>query len=152
MAGPYTPVAQGNLNRLLGSITFIGDLTTLNVYSGNLGTEGIRLSFDGNATDLLNTMTGMVTSPAPYQPCTLTVALVKSADNQLANLYKRQFINNTIMGQVTVFPDLVRGSFDTFVLQNVALESIREMAFNGTEAVIVVTMRGYYQVNQGFFV
>jgi hypothetical protein len=31
------------------------------------------------------------------------------------------------------------------------LENIRELAFNGTEAVMQVTMRGYYEVNQSFF-
>jgi hypothetical protein len=142
------PVAQGTLNRMIASIT-VANNANLNVNSGNLGTEGIRLAFDGNATELLNTMTGMVTSPVPYQPCTLTVALVKSAANSLSDTYKRQFNGNTLLGLITVFPDTLLIS--PFNLQNMVLENIREMLFNGTEPVLSVTMRGYYEVNQSFF-
>lgn len=141
-----TQVPQGNLNRLLASVT-MANFPELNITSGYLGTEGIRLAFDGNATELLNTMTGMVSSPAPYQPCTLTIAIVKSTP--MSDLYKQQFVNTTLIGLITVWPDATQ--LTPFNLQNMALESVREMLFNGTEPVVMVTMRGYYQVNQGFF-
>ena len=143
---PQSPVAQGNLNRLLASIA-CADLPELNVISGYLAPEAIRLAFDDNATDLLPTMTGMVTSPKPYQGVTLTISLVKSTP--LANTYKRQFENTTLVGGVMVIPDA--SNIDPFPLLNMTLETIREMNLGGTEAAFVVTMRGYRAVNQGFF-
>jgi hypothetical protein len=53
------------------------------------------------------------------------------------------------MGMVTIFPDT--DVINPFIINNVALESIREMALAGMEAAIVVTARGYYNVNTGFF-
>jgi hypothetical protein len=60
MAGLNAAVAQGTLNRMVANVTVESD-HNMDIASGNLGTEGIRLAFDGNATELLNTMTGMVT-------------------------------------------------------------------------------------------
>jgi hypothetical protein len=149
MAGDWNKaIPQGVLNRMYASVT-VANNPALNINSGNLGTEGIRLAFDGNATELLNTMTGMVASPVPYQPCTVTVAIVKSASSNLADIFKQQFAVNTLLGLITVWPDA--GNLSSFNLQNMVLENIREMLFNGTEATLVITMRGYYEVNQGFF-
>jgi hypothetical protein len=67
----------------------------------------------------------------------------------LANLYKLQFENTVLMGVATVWPDTE--VIPVFTINNVALESIREMAFAGMEAALVVTARGYYNVNTGFF-
>lgn len=144
MAQQY--VDQGTLNRLQASVV-MASYPALNVVSGYLGTEGIRVAFDTNATDLLNTMTGMVSSPTPYQACTLTMSIVKSTP--LSDLFKQQFESTTLIGLVTVWPDATQLS--PFNLENMALENVREMLFNGTEPVIVITMRGYYRVNQGFF-
>jgi hypothetical protein len=148
MAGLNAAVAQGTLNRMVANVTVESD-HNMDIASGNLGTEGIRLAFDGNATELLNTMTGMVTSPVPYQPCTLTIAIVKSAANSLANYYKMRFTTTTLLGRITVFPDTQL--ITPFNLQNMVLENIREMLFNGTEPILSVTLRGYYEVNQEFF-
>jgi hypothetical protein len=127
----------------------------LSLQAFQLGPEGIRLSFEDNATDLLPTMTGMVTSPKPYQACTLTIAILKTT--HVATLYQSQFETFTVLGDVVVIPDTDMDStgpasaLDKFTLKNMALENVREMAFNGMEASVFVTMRGYYQVNQGFF-
>jgi hypothetical protein len=141
-----TPVPQGNLNRLLASVTVLGN-SALNVISGYLAPEAIRLSFDDMATDLLPTMTGMVSSPKPYQGVTVTVALVKSTP--LAVTYQRQFAISTLLGDATVIPDAA--NMDPYPLHNMTLETIREMNLGGTEAAMVVTLRGYREVNAGFF-
>ena len=106
------------------------------------------------ATDLLATMAGMVSSPRPYQECTLTLYIVKSMP--VANLYKNQFRQSTLLGQVTVYPDTSDATnasavLDAFTLNNMALENIAEMSFAGDAATLQVTMKGYYEVNQGFF-
>jgi len=117
------------------------------VTSGFLTTEGIRLALEGNATDLLPAMVSLVSSPAPYLAASVTMSIVRSSS--LAQLYKLQIEDDTLMGLVTIFPDT--DVLNPFVLNNVALESVREMAMAGLEAAMVVTARGYYNVNTGFF-
>jgi hypothetical protein len=148
---------QGTLNRLRAKVDFPA-VRALNLTNELLGPEGIRLSFENNATDLLPTMAGMVASPRPYQECTLTCSVVKSMP--IGNIYKQQFERSTLVGTVYVYPDTASGQdaegnwtnqLDPFRIENVALENIREMSFAGNEPTLVVTFRGYYQVNQSYF-
>jgi hypothetical protein len=144
MAFQFTP--PGVLNRLRASVTYT-DHPELNVTSNFLTTEGIRLALEGNATDLLPAMVSLVSSPAPYLSASITMSLVRSSS--IAQLYKLQIEDVTLMGVVTIWPDT--DVLTPFVLNNVALESVREMAMAGMEAAMVVTARGYYNVNTGFF-
>jgi hypothetical protein len=144
MAFQFTP--PGVLNRLRASVVFT-DYPQLNVTSNFLTTEGIRLALEGNATDLLPAMVSLVSSPAPYLAASITMSLVRSAS--LAAIYKTQIEDSTLVGLVSIFPDT--DVLNPFVINNVALESIREMAMAGMEAAMVVTARGYYNVNTGFF-
>lgn len=147
-----TPIPQGVLDRFSATVAFpdAGALQSLTITAAMLGTEGIRLAFDSNATELLPTMTGMVPSPAPYQQCTLTIALVKS--EPVANQFIQQLQTlTTLIGAITVYPDVDPSILQPFHLLNMALETIRELSFAGNEATVVVTLRGYILVNQGFF-
>jgi hypothetical protein len=144
MAFQFTP--PGVLNRLRASVTY-ADFPQLNMTSGFLTTEGIRLALEGNATDLLPAMVSLVSSPAPYMGASITMSIVRSST--LAQVYKSQLENVTLMGLVTIWPDT--DVINPFIINNVALESVREMAFAGLEAAMVVTARGYYNVNTGFF-
>jgi hypothetical protein len=119
----------------------------LNVTSSFLTTEGIRLALEGNATDLLPAMVSLVSSPAPYLAASITMSVVRSSS--LAALYQEQIENTTLMGLMSIFPDT--DVLKPYIINNVALESVREMAFAGMEAAMVVTARGYYNVNTGFF-
>ena len=49
-------------------------------------------------------MTGAVPSPAPFQIATLTIALLKSQPQ--SDLVKQQFENNTLLGMITIQPDV----------------------------------------------
>jgi hypothetical protein len=144
MAFQFTP--PGVLNRLRASVVF-ANYPELNVTSQFLTTEGIRLALEGNATDLLPAMVSLVSSPAPYLSASITMSIVRSSI--LANLYRLQFENTTLMGVATIWPDT--DVIPVFTINNVALESIREMAMAGMEAAMVVTARGYWNVNTGFF-
>lgn len=148
---------HGQLNRLRATVQFV-NVPSLNLVAEDLGTEGIRLAFDNVAADLLPTMAGMVSSPRPYQECTLTLSIVKSMAQ--GEIYKMQFELSTLVGRVMVYPDVstgkdVEGNYSfqlsPFQLENVALENIREMSFAGNEPTLVITCKGYYQVNQQFF-
>jgi hypothetical protein len=155
-------VPQGVLNRISAYITWAapyGDNfgTELNVNPYNLGKEGIRLSFEGNASDYFPTMTGAVPSPAPYQICTLTINLLKS--QSLGSAYQSRFVRNTLMGEATVYPDVpLAGSqlspvvgIGVYTLRNAVLESVRDMTFSGEDPLFVVTAKGYVMMNSILF-
>lgn len=144
MAFQFTP--PGVLNRLRASVIF-ADFPELNVTSNFLTTEGIRLALEGNAADLLPAMVSLVSSPAPYMAASVTMSIVRSST--LAAVYKQQLENTTLVGLITIFPDT--DVLNPFIINNVAIESIREMAMAGMEAAMVVSCRGYYNVNTGFF-
>ena len=85
MANPIVP--QGTLNRLRGSVT-IPSNTGLNITASYLGKDGISMSFDGAANTAIDTMTGIVQSPEPYQRVTVAIHLLKSQARG-ASLYQR---------------------------------------------------------------
>jgi hypothetical protein len=144
MANPL--VQLGSLNRLIASVTWQG-FPGLNVTPSFLNREGIRLALDGEATRFLPTLTGAVTSPEPYQMVTLNLALLKSQN--LAAQYKSQMETQCLLGNCTVRPDsTVLPAYD---LVNMAIESVRELAFSGEDAGYTVTCRGYYLINSNLW-
>ena len=97
MANPF--VQQGTLNRLLGNVVF-AQWPQLTVTAPFLGKGAISFAFVGDASQLIGTMTGAVTSPEPYVFGTVTIHLVRS--QTLANVFKNQLLLNTVLGSVTV--------------------------------------------------
>lgn len=142
-------IALGSLNRLKASVLWT-NFPQLNVTPSYLGTAGIRLSLEGNATTMLNTMTGRVTSPEPYMPATINIALIKT--QQLADLYKTQMELSCVLGDCTVRPDVQgSGGIGYYQLTNMAIESIGELSFAGTEAGYMVNLQGYYLINSALW-
>lgn len=148
MANPLIP--QGTLNRLRASVLW-NDTPELNVTSSFLGREGIRLAFEGEATTFINTMTGAVTSPEPYQAVSLTINLLKT--QPLANSYKNRYELNTLLGDGIVRPDVNSNSagLSPYQLSNCGIENVRELNFAGEDAGWVVTIKGFYQINSSLF-
>jgi len=144
MANPQ--IQQGTLNRLLASVVY-ADFTQLNVTSGYLAREAISLSFDGDTSLLIGTLTGAVTSPEPYIYGTVTMHLLRT--QALGEAYSQQIRTNTTLGSVTVYPDTQ--VLQPFQLNNCVLMSIQETAFDGTQAGLVVRLRGVYNINSTLF-
>jgi hypothetical protein len=136
-------VAQGQLNRVKASLTWL-DHSELNVTAPFLGRDGISLSLEGNSTAFLPTLTGVVTSPEPYMMIGLTIHLVKP--QALCALYVSRLQANALLGNGTVRPDVIEG-LPPFDVTNCAMESIREMRFNGTDDGFIVMCRGYITIN-----
>jgi len=136
----------GSLNRLRASVIWNSN-PSLNVTASYLGKDGIRLALDGESTAFINTMTGAVTSPEPYQMITLTVHLLKT--QALASQYKAQMENNALLGNGVVRPDSV--ALPAYDIVNCAIESVRELNFSGMDAEFAVTVKGYYLVNSSLF-
>lgn len=141
---PNPLISQGTLNRLIGAVRWNdAGMDQFNVTASYLGKDGIRLALDGIATTFINTMTGAVTSPEPYQSVSLTISLLKS--QVLAAAYKLRMETNTLMGSCTIFPDSAQ--LPVYNLNNVALESLREMSYNGEDSGWIISCKGYYEIN-----
>ena len=139
-------VVQGTLNRLLASVVY-ASFTNLNVTAPYLSKEAISIAFEGDTAMLINTMTGAVTSPEPYQLATVTIHLLRT--QALAEAYKAQIETNTTMGSVTVYPDTT--ALAPYQLNNCVLQSVQEIAFDGSQAGLVVRLRGVYAINSSLF-
>lgn len=140
------PVTQGNLNRLLASITF-AEYQGLNITSPFLGKEGISISFDTDANLAIPAMTGVVNSPEPYQLVTMEVHLLRS--QAFAAQYKAQIESLTLVGDVTVIPDT--STMPKYSFTNCAIKTVSPLKLNGTDADFTVTITGSYQVNSGLW-
>lgn len=135
-------VVQGTLNRLRGSV-FYAEYPQLNVTAPYLAKEALSISFDGDTSLLIGTLTGAVTSPEPYTFGTVTMHLLRT--QALADAYKAQIETTTTMGAVSVYGD--SNVFSRFVLNNCVLMSLQEITFDGNQAGLVVRLRGVYNVN-----
>lgn len=140
MANPTVP--QGTLNRLRSSITVPG-LPGLNITPPYLGREMVALNFEGVATTPIETATGLVMSPEPYQRCTATAHLLKS--QALANLWKAQLQVNTLIGDIVVRLDAK--PLNPYQLSNCAINNVNPLRGDGTDAGWVIMFTGIYYIN-----
>ena len=139
-------VLQGTLNRLLANVVY-ASFPALNVTAPYLAKEAISIGFDGDTSQLIGTLTGAVTSPEPYIYGTVTMHLLRT--QALGNAYKTQIETNTTLGSVTIIPDTT--ALTPFQLNNCVLMSIQETAFDGTQAGLIVRLRGVYSINASLF-
>jgi hypothetical protein len=145
VSNPQIP--QGVLNRILGSVV-VPSFPALNVTASFLGVEMIRLAFDGEATTFINTGTGAVTSGEPYQMVTVTIHLLKT--QQLSAQYERQRQTQSVIGDITVRPDVSTG-LQPYDFTNCAIQGVRELAFDGKDAGYAVIVRGYQLINNSLW-
>jgi len=143
---PATLTAQGSLNRLRGSVTFPNN-TFLNITAPFLGPEGINLSLEGATTDILETMTGTINSPAAYQMATVEVELLKT--QSFSDLFKQQIQTNAVIGPFVVRPDSL--TLSNYYIYNGSIANAAPGRLNGRAAGFVVTLRGYYLINSSLY-
>lgn len=148
MSGTLAPlVAQGTLNRLRASI-IVTSFTTLNVTSSYLGRAGIGISFTGDATTMIDTMTGMVTSPAPYLAADVTMHLLRTQN--LALLWRQQMESVTsAIGNVNIVPD--SAVWTTYNFVNAAITAVNPGPQDGSDPTYMVTFRATYPINTQLF-
>jgi hypothetical protein len=140
-------VDQGVLSRLVASTT-LDNFPELNVTASYLGKEGIKLALEGEAATYINTMTGGVPSPEPYQICNVTIYLLKT--QPLSAQYKAQYETNVLLGNMTVRPDVSFG-LTPYDLTNCSLVGIAAQDYSGRDAGWTVSIRGYYEINGGLY-
>lgn len=147
MADPRVP--QGNLNRLRASIIWI-DAPELNITPPFLGQEGISISFEGQATGRIPTMTGVVNSPEPYQPIVVRANLLKT--QPLAQAYETRKQTNSILGGGTFRPDVASSNgLAPFEMINMSIDNVAEIRANGSDAGYMITFGGYYIINSALW-
>lgn len=139
-------VAQGTLNRLRGSVV-IPFFPALTITAPYLGNEGINMSLEGDIVDILPTMTGIVTSPAPYQMCTVEVELLKT--QSFSNQYKSQLEDNAVIGTFIIRPDA--STLGVYTIFNGSITNAQPGRLNGKSVGFMVTLKGYYNTNESLY-
>lgn len=144
MADPLIP--QGNLNKLKASLVW-NDNPSLNVISSYLGSEGISLTFEGQATGRLPTMTGVVNSPEPFQAVSVGIHLLRT--QQLAQLYEQQRQTDALLGDGTIRLDVSLSTPNPgpYQVLNMSISNVGELRLNGSDAGYMVTCGGYMLIN-----
>lgn len=138
-------IPQGELNRLRGTVQY-ATFPELNVTSSYLAKAGIGLRRTTAATDTIDTMTGFIVSPAPYQHFEIMIHLLYT--QPLANQYEQQFLTDTSVGGVTVRLDVAIGSpSPIYQLSNSVLMNVGDFRIDGTNGEYSVTLHGIYYVN-----
>jgi len=144
MASPL--VAQGSLNRLRGSIIFPNN-PALNITAPFLGEEGININPEGNVSDVLETMTGTVNSPVPYQMISVEVELLKT--QSFSDLFKQQLEFDAEIGPFQVYLDAK--TLSGYTIQNGVISTASPGRLNGKNVGFMVTLRGFYLVNSNLY-
>jgi hypothetical protein len=142
MANPN--ISQGTINRLVASIVW-DQFPSLNITPSFLAPEGIDMTPEGPITTMLPTMTGLVTSPEPYQMMRLVIHLIRA--QALAGAYKTQWESSALIGSGTIRPDVAASVLPPFIVGNVAITGLNTLNFSGREAGFVVTCTGAYNIN-----
>lgn len=139
-------IAQGQLNRLRASIQ-VPVNPILNITSSFLSKRGITLSFEGQSTVYLDTMTGAVISPEPYLKASATIYLVKTLPPAAA--YKRALELLSSIGDITIITD--SSTFPNYDLVNCSIMSNAEQSFAGDQPDYPVVLGGIYYINSQLF-
>ncbi|OYV61583.1 MAG: hypothetical protein B7Z69_00530 [Actinobacteria bacterium 21-73-9] len=135
-------IAQGTLNRVAGRVVF-ANLLALNVMPSNLGQRGISLRVTGEPTTMIETMTGMITSPAPFVPVDVMIPLLRT--QPLANAWQSQIVLYSVLGNVTIYTDAP--TYSPYALNNVGVTAIGDQTFDGKEGTITYTLKGTLPIN-----
>lgn len=144
MANPLQP--QGTLNRLRGSINFTS-VPSLNITAPFLGREMIGITFEGQANTPIETATGVVQSPEPYQRVTVNAHLLRT--QFLANSWKAQLESNVLIGEFTIRSD--SAILNPYQISNGAIQNVDPLRFNGTDAGWTIMISGIYYINSALW-
>ena len=144
MANPIVP--QGTLNRALTSVQVV-DYPDLNVTSGYFGEKLASITFDGNTSDYIGTLTGAVPSPRLYQIVTCTMYLNKS--QSLSDDWEGQRQVNSAIGDVVITTD--SSELSDYTITNCVIDNIPSLEFTGQTNDFPVTLKGIYYINSDLF-
>jgi hypothetical protein len=137
---PFVP--QGTLNRVRCSVVIPG-FPNLNITSPYMGKSFARIQFQGSYAELIGTATGGVQSPEPYVMANISIGLLRT--QSLAAAWQAQALTNTNIGGISVYSD--SAAFPTLSFDNSIINDIDPGAFDGTDPVVRLTLKGIYYIN-----
>jgi hypothetical protein len=135
-------VIQGPLNRVRCSV-IVPNNTSLNILSQYMGKNFARIAFEGDAVTQHETGVFVINSPEPYIMATITCGLLRS--QALANNWLIQMQTNSGLGPVTIHSDT--SAFQAITLYNSVIRHLDPGAYDGTDPVVSLTIRGLFPVN-----
>jgi len=135
-------VPQGTLNRLRCSIV-VPQTPYLSITAPYMGKSFAKVTFGSSFGELIPTATGGVTSPEPYVMSTVTVGLLRTQSLSSSWLEQSQLLCD--IGAFVVYPDSSNFPFMTF--QNGIINDIDPGAFDGTDPVFKLTLKGIFYAN-----
>lgn len=144
MANPY--LNAGPLNRVRCSVV-IAAFPSLNIISQYMGKSFAHIEFEGDFNQQIETATGVVNSPEPYVMATITVGLLRS--QALAANWLAQSQDTSILGDVTIHSDT--SAFPAITLNDTGIRTITPGAYDGTDPVVRLTLRGTFNVNSSLW-
>jgi len=143
---PNPLINQGTLNRALVSVSVI-QFPQLNVTTGFFGTKVARITFDGDGSDYLPTLSGATPSPRLYQVASIMMYLNKS--QPLAALWEQQRLTNSIIGDVNVVTD--SPVLPPYYLLNCTFQNVSDLDLTGESNDYPVMLKGTYPINSSLF-
>lgn len=144
MANPY--LIAGPLNRVRCHVV-ISATPTLNIQSSYMGKSFAHIEFEGDFVQQIEVGTGVVNSPEPYVMASITVGLLRS--QPLAASWLSQAQDTGVLGDVTIHSDT--SAFPAITLNDTAIRSITPGAYDGTDPVVRLTLRGTFNINSALW-
>ena len=120
---------------------------TLNISADDLGKDMIRISPQGDVTDILETATGVIGSPAPYIKVAISFTLNKTSS--VCQRYLNKMFDNTQFNNLVLNTD--SSTLAKIVVQNAFMSAWSEASFSGLEPGIGFTVTGFVPVNNSMF-
>ena len=146
MSGSISLPPLGTLNRTLTHVTF-ASYPALNITIANMGKSMANLTFEGDFTQQPEVAVGVVTSPEPYVMATVTVSVLRT--QALGASWLAQINNTSTLGNMTLYPDTV--AFPSITLVTTVVTKFDPGAYDGTDPVIKMTLRGVYYPNNALW-
>ncbi len=139
-------IPQGTLNRLINSLNF-PDYPQLNVTASFLDKDQSTITFDGIATNQIETASGIVTSPEPYIMVSVRIHVLRS--QSLSATWLQFLQNSSLIGGYTLYTD--SSVFPSLSIDNGSIKNVEEMLLNGTKADFTLVLGGYYRINNSLW-
>lgn len=146
MSGSLSLPALGTLNRALTHIT-LASYPALNIGAQNMGKTYARLNPEGDFAALLEVGAGAVASPEPYVMAAISVGVLKT--QALGSAWLTQAMTTSYLGTMTVYPDST--AFPPITLSSCVIRSLDPDAYDGTDPVIKLMLRGVWYINQNMW-
>ena len=140
MANPY--LIAGPLNRVRCH-GVVADTPTLNIQAQSMGKSFAHIELEGDFVHQIETATGVVNSPEPYVMANITIGLLRSQPLSAAWLAQAQ--DTGVIGDVTIHSDT--SAFPAITLNDTSIRSIAPGAYDGTDPVVRLTLRGTFNLN-----